>query len=331
MWSKSKAIAALLSCALIFGPRYAIAIGSAKTLAVVNSGGDTLVLVDVDHGNITRTVAVRTHPQDVVVSPDGKVAYVAEMGTMEEPGHTIAVVKLDSKEVERRLELGKFGLPHLLKLSRNGETLWAACAPQQAVVEVNTQTGKVERGWDTGQAGSYMFAVTRDEAKIYVANFDTGTLSVIRRTDNSTKMIAWSGQPIGIDISPDGKEVWVANFKTNEIAIVNTEDDKIAEVFSSGGDGPGRLKFTRDGKRVLVTFSHSNEVAAYDARRRKLLWKTATGHFPKGLFIDPDGGRAYVSMMEDGEVVAFDLDGKEKGRFASGKEPEGLAMFETSR
>ena len=104
MWSKSKAIAALLSCALIFGPRYAIAIGSAKTLAVVNSGGDTLVLVDVDHGNITRTVAVRTHPQDVVVSPDGKVAFLIGHGEYQQ---TIDLIDKKTEKVLQHTSLTK--------------------------------------------------------------------------------------------------------------------------------------------------------------------------------------------------------------------------------
>ena len=49
-------------------------------------------------------------------------------------------------------------------------------------------------------------AVTPDEKKLYVANFEAGTVSVIRRSDASVTVVQVGGQPIGIDVSPDGKK-----------------------------------------------------------------------------------------------------------------------------
>jgi hypothetical protein len=87
----------------------------------------------------------------------------------------VAEVDVRGGKIPRGIDLGANHRPHLLALSRDGRRLWAACAPQQAVVEVSTESTSGEpalKAWKTGQAGSYMFALTPDERKIYAANFD---------------------------------------------------------------------------------------------------------------------------------------------------------------
>jgi DNA-binding beta-propeller fold protein YncE len=132
-------------------------------LVVVNSDEDTLALVDPLHPKVVAKIATSQHPQDVVVSPEGSLAYVAEMGTMEAPGNTVAVVDLRARQIVKRFSLGRATLPHLLALSRDGQTLWAACAPENAIVELDTHDGTIRKIWDTQQKGSYLVAVTPDE------------------------------------------------------------------------------------------------------------------------------------------------------------------------
>ena len=71
-------------------------------LVVVNSGEDSVTLVDLLHPKALPKIATRKHPQDVVVSPDGSLAYVAEMGTPAEPGNTIAVINLPARNIIKR-------------------------------------------------------------------------------------------------------------------------------------------------------------------------------------------------------------------------------------
>src|SRR5215471_16023130 len=68
----------------------------------------------------------------------------------------------------------------------------------------------------------------RMKRNFYVTNFDAGTVSVIRRSDASAQVLALGGQPIGIDVAPDGSEVWVSNFRSNTITIIDAATDRIA-------------------------------------------------------------------------------------------------------
>jgi YVTN family beta-propeller protein len=301
-------------------------------LVVVNSGENTIALVNPAHPEAIKKITTRKHPQDIVISPDGSLAYVAEMGTTEAPGNAVAVIDLRSRQIVKRFSLGRATLPHLLALSREGQTLWAACAPENAIVELDTRDGVVRKIWDTQQTGSYLFVVTPDEKKLYVANFDAGTVSVIGRPYGAARTVVLGGQPIGIDISLDGAEVWVSNFQNSSIAIIDTATDSIMQTLPAGGDGPARVKFTPDGKEVWITQSRSNELVIFAAARRRIIRHIPTGRFSKGLLILPDGQHGFVSAMEDNEVVEVDVAaGRVLERMSTGKAPEGLAWINHSR
>jgi YVTN family beta-propeller protein len=300
-------------------------------LLVVNSGENTIAFVDPEHPEAIKKITTRKHPQDIAISRDGSLAYVAEMGTMEAPGNTVAMIDLRSRQVVKRFSLGRATLPHLLALSRDERTFWAACAPENAIVELDTHSGAVRKMWDTQQKGSYLFVATPDEKKLYVANFDAGTVSVISRPDGSVRTLAIGGQPIGIDVSPDGAEVWVSD-QSSTISVIDTATDRITQTFPAGGDGPARVKFTPNGTQVWITQSRSNELVIFAAAQRRVIRRIPTGRFSKGLLILPDGQHGFVSAMDDNEVVEVDVvAGRVLERMRTGKAPEGLAWISHSR
>jgi hypothetical protein len=112
--------------------------------------------------------------------------------------NTVAEVDVRGGKIPRGIDLGANHRPHLLALSRDGRRLWAACAPQQAVVEVSTESTSGEpalKAWKTGQAGSYLFALTR---KICAANFDAG--SVVDRGSHAVHTLSVGRKLIGVDV-----------------------------------------------------------------------------------------------------------------------------------
>jgi YVTN family beta-propeller protein len=298
-------------------------------LLAVNSGDDSIALVDLSRSQVIKKIATRAHPQDVVISLDRSLAYVAEMGTEHAPGNTVAVIDLRTRRLVRRFTLGRATRPHLLALSRDGSTLWAACAPDNVIVEADTGKEAVRRLWDTKQKGSYLLAPTPDGKKLYVTNFDAGSISIIDRADASVRIVPFRGQPIGIDVSPDAREVWVSNLQEDSIAVIDNATEQIVNTFPSGGNGPARLKFTPNGKQVWVTHMRSNDLVVFDVVLRRVLRRISTGQGSKGLLVLPDSRHAFVSAMDDSQVVQVDAEaGRILQRIATGAEPEGLAWVD---
>jgi DNA-binding beta-propeller fold protein YncE len=213
---------------------------------VVNAGSDTATVFNPVNNEIIARLPTKLRPQDVRVSPDGKLAYVLNMGSSKEPGNTISVFNMENYTLKSLIDLGKYTRPHWSVMSADGKLLWVACANQNAILEVDLTKEVISKVWDTQQPGSYNFAVSQDESKIYTANFDTTTVSIINRKTSTINIVDIGGKPIGADASPNANEIWISSDKTNEISVFDTKTDKVIQKLSSNGNFPTRLKFSND-------------------------------------------------------------------------------------
>ena len=89
-----------------------------------------------------------------------------------------------------------------------------------------------------------------------------------------------------------------------------------------------RVKFTLDGKRVLVSDPPSKEVLVFDAATKELVKKISTAAGPSGILIAPDGKRAFVACSDAGVVQVIELQSLSvTGSVATGNQPDGMAYF----
>jgi YVTN family beta-propeller protein len=303
---------------------------AAQRAIVPLTRGESVALLNLDPLSVIATVPTRLHPQDVVVAHDRAHALVLEMGTQDAPGVSIAVVHLPGAEVVRRIEFAPYRQPHWAQLSRDGRTLWVACAPDQAILEVAVAEGRVERAWRVPDAGPWMFVVTPDERTLIAAGFESASASVINRETGELRRLNLSGSPLGLAAAPDSGEVWIGAARTNIIYVVEAASGTVTAEFPSAGEEPARMAFSPEGRRVVVTNSRSDTVSLYDARTREAMLSIPTGAntWPKGLALSLDGGVAYVSLMAAGRVLALDLaTGMARGELDVGQSPERLALW----
>jgi len=96
--------------------------------------------------------------------------------------------------------------------------------------------------------------------------------------------------------------------------------------------GANRLKFTPDGKRVLISGlagSATNNLLVLDALSRKEVKGFDLGGGASGIVIVPDGSRAYVAVSGKDKVAVLDLKNLEiSGNISTGKQPDGLAWVQ---
>jgi YVTN family beta-propeller protein len=73
-----------------------------RMLLVTLPTANSLAVVDLKTLTVARTIKIGERPQEVLVRPDGAVAYVSCFG-----GHEVAVVDLASWQVTRMIEVGQ--------------------------------------------------------------------------------------------------------------------------------------------------------------------------------------------------------------------------------
>lgn len=319
----------------------------AGALLVLSKQDRTLAIVDPATLKVVGKVAVGDDPHEVIASADGRTAYVSNYGFGSL--HTLSVVDLVGRKALPSIDLGPLNGPHGLTFV-GGET-WFTAEGAKALGRYNPTTGKIDFILGTGQNRTHMIWVAADGQRIVTTNVSSGTVSFIagkevrmppplpgspglggpgpggpppgRRIDWDETVVKVGNGSEGFDVSPDGREVWVANAQDGTVSVIDVALKSVVATLAVDVPGANRLKFTMDGKRVLVS---AQGIVVLDAETRKVVTRIATGAGAGGIVMAPDGKRAYASVSRDGNVAVIDLETlRVVGRVDAGGEPDGLA------
>ena len=120
----------------------------------------------------------------------------------------------------------------------------------------------------------------------------------------------------GFDLSPDGKELWTGAAYDNNVSIIDYAAKKVIATVPISVRGANRLKFTPDGKFVLITGSSAPQpgtttptpdLIVLDTTTRAEVKQFNLGGAAGGILMDPSGTRAFVSVTGANKVVVIDL------------------------
>ena len=297
-------------------------------LIVLNKEEATLVTVDVASGTILGRVPTGEGPHEVAVSEDGRTAYVANYGTGPSPGSTISVIDLAAHKELKRADISPLRRPHGIYFA-DGKVYFTA-EVNRLVGRYDPQSNQVDWMLGTGQAGTHMVLVSPDGSRMYTSNIGSNTISVIERGANPN---AWNATvvpvgrgPEGFDLSPDGRELWAAHSQDGGVSIVDLGGKTVTQTLDLKTKRSNRLKFTPDGKTVVISDLEAGDLVIVDAASRKETKRLALGRMPEGILIAPDGAKAYVAVAGEGYVAVVDLKTFEVTRkIETGKGPDGMA------
>jgi YVTN family beta-propeller protein len=350
---KSKrSVAVLVASLCLPGLLYAQSTPTA-TLLVLSKQDHTLAIVDPNSFAVIARAPVGNDPHEVIASTDGKTAYVSNYGFG--AFNTLAVIDLVAQKPLPSIDLGPLHGPHGLTFV--GGKTWFTAETEKVIGRYDPATSKVDWILGTGQNRTHMIYVAPDMKHIITTNVNSGTVSIITqelvhmpgpppgghgmpptpnvpggprppmsRTDWNETVVKVGNGSEGFDISPDSKEVWVANAQDGTISVINLATKKVVDTLAVDVSGANRLKFTLDGKHVLVSTLSGPDLIILDAATRKVTRRVPIGHGAAGMVMQPDGSRAFVACGPDNYVAVIDLRTLEVvGHIQAGGEPDGMA------
>lgn len=309
---------------------YTIVIGQTKpVLAALNKGDATLAIIDPGEMKVIAKVPTGYGPHEVVLSADGKTAYVANYGDGPSPGSSISVIDVTTAKELRRVDVSPLLRPHGLHLL--GGKLYFTAEANRLIARYDPAANKIDWMMGTGQNGSHMVVGTADQKKFYTANIGSDTVSAIELPPlvaprRPVTHIPVGKQPEAIDLSPDGKEVWIGLNAEGMVEVVDVIGYKSVAKLNIGGR-PYRVKFTPDGKSVVCTMVATKELLIIDAATRKEIKRIKLESVPLGIVFSADGKTAFVTAVEPDIVLKVNLEsGQVMGRAQTGKVPDGVAV-----
>jgi YVTN family beta-propeller protein len=318
----------LVSAAVALACSAAAAQTPSGALIVLNKEEAALVIVDPSTKKVVGRVATGEGPHEVAVSSDGKLAFVANYGA-QTPGQTISIIDLAARKELRRLDLGSLRRPHGIFFAGDGKVYFTA-EVNRLIARYDPTAGQIDWLMGTGQTGTHMVLVNKDQTRIATANIGSDSITIMERGNNP---LAWNQTvvPVGkgpeaIDLSPDEREIWTAHSRDGGVSIIDVATKKVAQTLNLQTKRSNRLKFTPDGKLVLVSDLDAGELVVLDAPGRKEIKRLKLGKNPEGILVAPDGAHAYVAVNGDNFISIVDLKTlSEVGRIEPGAGPDGMA------
>ena len=190
--------------------------------------------------------------------------------------------------------------------------------PTLQVVLMILFTGMIFISCDNNKKSS-----TLQPAKVYVANEEGGSISVIDLQDslkNTSIDISDSGKMFmahNVQVAPDGKSVWVTavpmdSTGINQLIVIDPKTGTIKNRVQLGNDlHVAHVVLDNESKYAFVTAKESNQVMQVDATTYQVVRKfdLGAGHSPHGLRYA--NGKLYVANMDAKSMSVINIaDGK---------------------
>jgi YVTN family beta-propeller protein len=298
----------------------------APRLLVLNKEDATLHIIDPASGKLLGRVSTGAGPHEVVVSDDGKFAYVANYGTGQAPGNTLSVIDLAAQKEIRRVEISPLSRPHGLWWA-NGRVYFTAEADRK-IARYDPATNNMDWLFETGQNATHMIVLSKDGRTIATANIASDTVSLIEQNAGGEWMhtvVPVGRGPEGLDLSPDGRELWVAHSRDGGVSVIDVASKKVTQTIPVGTKRSNRLKLTPDGRFALISDLDAGELVVLDTAARKEIKRLPIGRMLEGILI-PTNERAYVAVTGENYVAVVDLKTWQVTRkIPAGAGPDGMA------
>ena len=323
---------------------FAAAQKPSPALLILEKSDNSLAIADPASSKIVARVPAGQDPHEIVASPDGKLAYISNYGGLDSTLNTISVIDLAAHKALPAINLGALRSPHGLDFVRG--KLYFTAETSKVIGRYDPATQSIDWILGIGQDRTHMVALSENPDRIVTSNVNSGTISIVEQVSPQgggagpsaggppkswrvTSVPSGRGSE-GFDISPDGREIWAANAQDDTVTIIDASAKKALQTLPIPVPHANRLKFTPDGKWVLVAGGGASSGVAnlviLDAATRKEVKQFNLGGGSAGILVVPDGSRAYVAVSARDKVAIIDLKTLAvTGEIPTGKQPDGLA------
>ena len=235
-----------------------------KFILVAVGDDDTIQMIDVATHEIAATLPSGPDPELFTQDPTGKILYVAN-----EDANTVTIIDL-----EKRVPLGEVQVgvePEGMGISPDGKILVNTSETTNMAHFIDTQTREIVANVLVDSRPRFA-EFKQDGSELWVSSEVGGTVSIIDPVKREvSKKIAFdipglrkeAIQPVGINITKDGKTGFVALGPANRVAVVNGATHEVQK-YLLVGQRVWHLAFTPDEKYLLTTNGVSNDVSVID-------------------------------------------------------------------
>lgn len=300
--------------------------GGAPNLAYIVGGGDRgdkLVVIDIGQRRVAWSIALGSQPQGVVLSADGRFAYVTESGA-----NRVAIVDTRAQRVVGNVAVGSG--PQAIAADPSGSVHWLFVANVNSntltVLDADAQRVRATVAVGQGPVGVAVATPTSGISdsgnaatlEVYVANRVSQTVSVITTSDLRTvATIALPEPPCALTIPATGGIAYVATCSGKVLAVGLASHQVLGTVIADLGGAPGTIDYDAVTGQIYVPVPARDQVVilrpagvradgslvAPAEPLRTMMFSGASS----AIAITFDGALGFVAERSSGRVVEIDI------------------------
>lgn len=307
---------------------------------VANEEGGSVSVIDLQESLNNTSIDISDSGKmfmahNVQVAPDGKSVWVTAV-PMDSTGiNQLVVIDVNTGIIKNRVQLGKdLHVAHVV-LDNESKYAFVTAKESNQVMQVDATTYEVVRKFDLG-TGYSPHGLRYAKGKLYVANMDAKSMSVINIADGKITDIPLGGVAVQTAVTQDGKFVFASLYDTKEVIRYDLQSGEIKRIpLPAGAQGPIQLYATPDSKLLYVADQGelmerpvSNKVFVIDISDAKVINTITVGNKAHGVVVSKDGTTVYVTNSIDNTVSVIDVATQKVTRTVSvGKGPNGISYW----
>ncbi len=290
----------------------ALSVLSAQTsspdrLLVLLRDASALAIVDPETRMVLGRVPTGRDPHEVTASADGRHAFVTSMVD------GISVIDIAAQEEIRRVDPGPGSRPHDVLFAEG--KVYFTIEGYKSIGRYDPSTDEIDWTLGIGQDGTHMLVLNPDTNTMFMPNTRSNTVTMIENimagpAGSQLTVIPVPGElPEGIDLSPDGQELWTATRNDGGVSIIDVASRRVVQTLNLGMKDANRLKFTPDG-RVLIIDGEAASLVVMNAATREEIKRITLDQVDTGdgaVLVAPDGTHAYLGLRAADRVAVIDL------------------------
>src|SRR5688572_26973681 len=211
---------------------------------VANEHAGTISVLDAATRKVIKTIninpgsTVDLMAHNVQVAPDGKTVWVTVVPMDHSLDESLVVIDAKADTILYRKNMGLH--LHMAHVVLDGDSKFAYVTATDAglVLQINTQTFQTSNVYTLG-ANHQPHGLRYYQGKLYVANLQAKSISVIDIATNQVLEIPVGGMAVQTAVSPNGKYVFASLFDTKEVVRYNLQTQQLDRIaLPQSGQGP---------------------------------------------------------------------------------------------
>jgi predicted alpha-1,2-mannosidase len=268
---------------------------------IANRFNDTVMPYDVRTGALGTPVTVKDEPRDGVLTPDGRLYFVADRSAK-----NVSVIDAVQNKVIADVAVGNS--PNGLAITPDGSTVWVANYDDGTIQPIAVAALRAGKPIAVGTGPRYI-AIAPDASRLYVTTQGSNAVvPVAYHVSTVLPPIPVGQRPVGIAISPDGAKLYVVNNGENTLSVIDLSRGSVVARVPVGVE-PMYVSVDPTGKLAYVTNYATTTITPIDLTTNTAKADITVGGQPFDVEWLHDGSAAIAILHRDNALVHIDRDG----------------------